>query len=137
MSALRVALCSCLSSPARDARERVDRIQCYVPLEQCFVLLELTGHSHKALVQYLLDLDISVYLVHVQERPKGMMKTDKRDALGLANHLYNMLEKGIQVPDKTQLARRAFPPTDTAATLKGIIRHRYELSHEVTQRKTS
>lgn len=116
-------------------RELVDRIQTYVPLEQCFVLLELTGHYHKVLVQYLLDLEISVYLVHVQERPKGMMKTDKRDALGLANHLYNMLEKGIQVPDKTQLARRAFPPTDTAAMLKGIVRHRYELSHEVTQRK--
>jgi transposase len=116
-------------------RDLIDRIQSYVPLEQCFVLLEMTGHYHKALVQYLLDLDISVYLMHVQERPKGMMKTDKRDALGLGNHLYNVLEKGIQVSDKTQLARRAFPPTDAAAMLKGIIRHRYELSHEVTQRK--
>ncbi|WP_149404671.1 IS110 family transposase, partial [Dictyobacter arantiisoli] len=43
-------------------RDLVDRIQSYVPLEQCFVLLEMTGHYHKALVQYLLDLDISVYL---------------------------------------------------------------------------
>ena len=104
-------------------------------LEQCFVLLEQTGHYHKALVQYLLDLDIPVYQMHVQERPKGMMKTDKRDALGLANHLYNLLEKGIQVPDKAQLAQRAFPPTSAAAMLKGLVRHRYELSHECTQRR--
>ena len=71
-------------------RDLIDRIQSYVPLEQCFVLLEQTGHYHKALVEYLLDLDISVYVMHVQERPKGMMKTDKRDSLGLANHLYNL-----------------------------------------------
>jgi transposase len=116
-------------------RDLIDRIQSYVPLEQCFVLLEQTGHYHKALVEYLLDLDISVYVMHVQERPKGMMKTDKRDALGLANHLYNLLEKGIQVSDKARLARRAFPPTEAAALLKGLVRHRYELSHECTQRR--
>jgi transposase len=113
----------------------VDRIESYVPLEQCIILLEQIGHYHKALVQYLLDLDISVYVIHVQERPKGMMKTDKRDALSLANHLYNLLEKGIQVTNKAQLARRAFPPSDAAAQLKGIVRHRYELGQEVTQRK--
>src|SRR5690348_2279851 len=116
-------------------RSLVDRIASYVPIEQCFVLLEQTGHYHKALVEYLLDLDISVYVIHVQERPKGMMKTDKRDALSLANHLYNLLEKGIQVQDKAQLARRAFPPTEAAAMLRGLVRHRYELSHECTQRR--
>jgi transposase len=116
-------------------RSLVDRIASYVPIEQCFVLLEQTGHYHKALVEYLLGLDISVYVIHVQERPKGMMKTDKRDALSLANHLYNLLEKGIQVQDKAQLARRAFPPTEAAAMLRGLVRHRYELSHECTQRR--
>jgi len=35
----------------------------------------------------------------VQERPKGMVKTDKRDALGLANRLYTQLELGAQVED--------------------------------------
>lgn len=64
-----------------------------------------------------------------------MMKTDKRDALGLANTLYTQLALGIQVADKAQLARKAFPPSATAAQLKGLIRHRYELVREATQRK--
>ncbi len=96
-------------------RQLIDRIRSYVPLEQCFVLMEKTGHYYKALEQYLLELDISVYIMHVQERPKGMLKTDKRDALTLANHLYNQLEKGIQVADKTQLVRRAIPPSEAAS----------------------
>jgi hypothetical protein len=64
-----------------------------------------------------------------------LVKTDKRDALGLGNQLYNQLEKGIQVADKTQLVRRALPPTEAASLLKGLIRHRYELTRESTQRK--
>lgn len=113
----------------------MDRIQDYVTLEQCFVLVEKTGHYHLALVDYLLQLDLAVYVIHVQKRPKGMLKSDRRDALGLANHLYNQLAKGIQLPDRTELVRRALPPTDTAARLKGLIGHRHELVHESTQRK--
>jgi transposase len=116
-------------------RQLVDRIRSYVPLEQCFVLLEKTGHYHKALEQYLLELDIAVYVIHVQERPKGMVKTDKRDALGLANHLYNQLEKGIQVVDKLQLIRRAVATSPSAALLRALMRHRYELIQETTRRK--
>lgn len=113
----------------------VERIRSYAPLEHCTILMEKTGHYHKALVQYLQEFDIPVYLIHVQERPKGMMKTDKRDALGLANHLYNQLCLGVQVADKAQLVRRAVPPTPAAAQLRGLIRHRYELVSEATQRK--
>lgn len=113
----------------------VERIRSLAPLEHCFALLEKTGHYHKALVQYLQELDIPVYVMHVQERPQGMMKTDKRDALGLANTLYNQLALGVQVRDKTQLVRRAVPSTPAAAQLKGFIRHRYELVREATQRK--
>jgi len=112
-----------------------ERIRTLAPFEHCFTLLEKTGHYHNALVQYLQELDIPVYVMHVQERPKAMMKTDKRDALGLANTLYNQLALGIQVSDKTQLVRRDVPPTPAAAQLKGFIRHRYELVHEATQRK--
>jgi transposase len=112
-----------------------ERLREYVPLEQCFLLMEQTGHYHRALLQYLLDLDLPVYVMHVQTRPKGLLKTDKRDALGLANHLYNQLELGVQLADKTQLARRAVPPTEAAALLKGLVRHRYELSQEASQRK--
>lgn len=116
-------------------RSLVDRIQTYVPLAQVYVMVEKTGHYHKALVQYLQELDVSVYVIHVQERPKGMLKTDKRDALGLANTLYNQLELGAQATDQTQLVRRAVPPTEAASLLRGLMRHRYELSREATQRK--
>jgi transposase len=114
-------------------RAFVDRIREYTPLEQVTVLLEHTGHYHKNLEQYLLELDITVYRIHVQERPKGMMKTDKRDALGLANRLYTQLELGAQVEDKMQLVRRTAPPTPAAAQLRGFMQHRYELSQQSTQ----
>ena len=68
-------------------RTLVDRIRELVPLEQATVLLEHTGHYHRLREQYLLEMDIAVYRIHVQERPKGMVKTDKRDALHLANTL--------------------------------------------------
>lgn len=113
----------------------VDRIRELVPLEQATVLLEHTGHYHRLLEQYLLEMDITVYRIHVQERPKGMLKTDKRDALNLANTLYSQLELGAQVADKMQLVRRAVAPTRAAAQLKGLIQHRYELSHHGTQLK--
>jgi Transposase IS116/IS110/IS902 family len=81
----------------------------------------------------LLELDLTVYRIHVQERPKGMIKTDKRDALSLANRLYTQLELGAQVEDKMQLVRRTLPPTPAATHLRGFIQHRYELSHQSTQ----
>ena len=114
-------------------RSFVDRLGEYVPLEQVVVLLEHTGHYHRLLEQYLLDLDITVYRVHVQKRAEGMLKTDKRDALSLANALYIQLELGAQVQDKMQLVRRIVPPTSAAAQLQGVMRHRYELSHMSTQ----
>src|SRR2546427_5093218 len=116
-------------------RTFVDRIRELVPLEQATVLLEHTGHYHRALEQYLLEMDITVYRIHVQKRPKGMLKTDKRDALGPANTLYSQLALGVQVADKMQLVRPAVPPTKAAAQLRGLIQHRYELSHECTQRR--
>ena len=116
-------------------RSFITRIQELAPLEQIYVLMERTGHYHRPLEQYLHELDICVYLMHVQTRPAGMLKTDKRDALMLANQLYNQLELGVQVPDKLQLVRRMSPPTAAAAQLKGLIRHRYELIRETTRRK--
>jgi hypothetical protein len=62
--------------------------------------------------------------MHVQNREFGMLKTDKRDALGLANHLYNQLALGVQVANKLQSVRRAVPPSEAAAQLKGLMRHR-------------
>lgn len=116
-------------------RALVERMRSFAPLEHIFVLMERTGHYHRVLLQYLQELDLPVYLIHVHERPKGLIKTDKRDALSLANHLYNQLALGAQVADKSQLARQAVPPTPTAIQLKGLVRHRYELVQESTQRK--
>ncbi|MBA2681826.1 MAG: IS110 family transposase [Ktedonobacteraceae bacterium] len=121
---------------SRDGfRALVDRMREYVPLEQVQVLLEVTGHYHKALVQYLQELDISVYVLHVQKRQAGLLKSDKRDALGLANHLHNALEKGVQMADPLQAVRRLVPPTEAATQLYGMIQHRNELVTERTQRK--
>ena len=73
-------------------RSFVARIREYCPLEHVFVLMELTGHYYRSLQQYLLELDIPVYVMHVQRRQTSMIKTDKRDALSLANQLYTQLE---------------------------------------------
>lgn len=116
-------------------RVLLDRIRSYVPLTQVYVVLEVTGHYHRALLQYLQEVDIPVYVLHVQKRQEGLLKTDKRDALGLANRLYNQLEKGVQVDDPMQAIRRLVPPTEAAAQLRGMVQHRYELTHESTQRK--
>ncbi len=70
-------------------RALIERIRSYVPLEHAFILLELTGHYHRVLVHSLQEFDLPVYIMPVQKRPPGMLKTDKRDALSLANHLFN------------------------------------------------
>src|ERR1700737_413536 len=54
------------------------------PLHEVSVLLESTGHYHRALLEYLLERNVAVYMIHVMKRPKGS-KSDKRDALNLAN----------------------------------------------------
>jgi transposase len=130
---------ACPALVCENAREGfrllIERIRGLAPLEHVFVLMERTGHYHRALEQYLQELDIPVYMMHVQSRPGGMLKTDKRDALTLANQLYSQLELGVQVANTLQLVRRVVPPTQAAAQLKGLIRHRYELIRESTQRK--
>jgi hypothetical protein len=80
-------------------------------------------------MQYLQDLDIPVYIIHVQKRREGLLKSDKRDALGLANQL----EKGIQVDDPLQAVRRLAPPTEAAAQLRGMVQHHAELVVESTK----
>lgn len=72
-------------------------------------------------MQYLQDLLIPVYILHVQKRPEGLLKPDKRDALNLANMLYNQLEKGIQVSDPLQAVRQLLPATEAATQLRGLI----------------
>jgi transposase len=124
-----------LDNTREGFRTLVDRISTYVPLTQVYVLMEVTGHDYRACMQYLQELDIPVYVIHIQKRQPGLLKTDKRDALGLANILYSQLEKGIQVGDPLQAVHRLAPPVEIAAGLRGLVRHRYELVAEKTQRK--
>src|SRR5260370_9247642 len=56
----------------------VERMRELAPLEHYTVLLEKTGHYHKALQQFLQELDLPVYVPHVQQRPSPMMKPNKR-----------------------------------------------------------
>jgi len=135
INALRPVQRLLLSSRVRDARSLMERIHSYVPLEQVSVLLEQTGHYHRTLVHYLQEFDIPVYIMPVQKRPLGMLTTNKRDALSLANHLFNQLERGIQLAGKTHLVRRLLTPTETALQLQGWMRHRSELVQECTRRK--
>lgn len=113
----------------------LDQIAYYVPLQQAFVLVEKTGHYHNILVEYLRSQGISVYIMHVKKRMTGLMKTDKRDSLGLAIHLYDQLEKGSHAIDKKDLVRRVIPPTGPAAKLRNMMRHRQELISECTRRR--
>lgn len=116
-------------------RSLVDRMSVYVPLTQVYVVLEFTGHYHHALTQYLQEQGIAVYALHNQKRQGRLLKTDKRDALNLANLLYNQLERGAQTGDPFQAVRRLMPPSEAASQLRGMVRHRYELINESTQRK--
>ncbi len=70
-------------------RALIDRISTYVPLTQVYVVMEVTGHYHRPLLQYLQEMEIPTYIMHVQKRQEGLLKSDKRDALGLGNLLFN------------------------------------------------
>ncbi len=75
---------------------------------------------------------------HNSEQSTNISNSDPfqwRGVLSLANTLYNQLELGVQVADRAQLVRLAVPPTETASLLRGLMRHRYELSQEAAQRK--
>lgn len=67
----------------------------------------------------------------------GLLKSDQRDALGLATHLYNTREQGVQSADPLQAVRRLAPPTAAAAQVDGLIPPREEWVRERTQRKNN
>src|SRR5439155_24013696 len=70
--------------------------------DQCHVLIENTGHYGRALEQYLQEKGVQVYQVHVQTEKKKN-KSDKRDAQALAVLLYNQVERGILVTNKSEV----------------------------------
>lgn len=103
---------------------------------QCAVLVESTGHYHRALVEQLQAEGFHLYVVAIrQKKINGQKKTDKYDALRLANQLYAQLSLGLQVAEKSQQARLFSPPTDAAVQLQGLMRRRYELAQSITRCK--
>jgi transposase len=106
----------------------------YAHPEDCHILLEHTGHYGQALEQFLQEHGAHLYRIQTKGR-YGRDKTDERDARALAVMLYNQEELKATIIDEKQRIHRLVPPSDAARTLRGLVRHRYELSSESTQRK--
>lgn len=107
----------------------------HAPTSQCSVLVEHTGVFGNALEAYLLERGVKIFKMFVRARPQSHQKSDKRDALSLANQLYNQLAKGIQIDDRTRKIRPVTPPNTTALRLRGLVQRAYELSIEVARTK--
>lgn len=108
-------------------------IRKYGPPEQCTVLLERTGHYHQGVRQYLQEQGIIVYEIQVQVKQK--QKTDKRDALYLANEAYNQIYLGVQVPDPHTRARQVVAPEQNTQLLQCLVRRHFELTQRIVSHK--
>jgi len=120
---------------SREGFERLlEAIKAYAPLERCIVLKERTGHYGHALQEYLQKQGITVYTMHVYKR--GLKnKTDKRDALNLANTAYNQLELGLQPGDSIKQIHHEVPASEAARKLHVLVQRRAELTKDTTVRK--
>lgn len=112
----------------------VETLKSYASLENCVVLVEHTGHYGSALKQYLQEKRIDIYEMHASKR-MSKEKTDKRDALNLANILYSQLELGLQVLDEKQRVYRSLPSDEIATALRTLMRRRYKLERDITRHK--
>jgi transposase len=109
-------------------------IEKYSTRAETCVLVEHTGHYGYALIQYLQEHGVTVYHMQVHVRHQWD-KTDVKDAQALGNLLYNTVAMGVQTADKTQRIARLEPLPEVVRRLRGLVRHRYELVSESTQRK--
>jgi Transposase and inactivated derivatives len=112
-------------------------MQTYAPLAQCFVLLERTGHYHHTLLSYLQENNIKTFLVHSMKR-MNKDKTDKRDALALANELYiqsELSELHVQNHDSRLDIHQAHNHLDDG--LLSLVQRRADLAKEATRYKNS
>ncbi|SRR5579884_2957359 len=102
--------------------------------EHIHVLMERTGHYGFALEQFLYERGVQVYRMHVHKH-LAKRKTDRRDAQVLALKLYNQVELGMHMADKSERVHKLSPPSETAMLLRGLVQHRLELTRETTRRK--
>jgi transposase len=105
------------------------------PLSACAVLMEVTGHYHRTLAELLLERGLEVYLISVHNRKDHLDKSDRIDALRLANLLYSQRVLGAQVADPLHRIRQLYPPAETAAQLQPLVRRHHELVVDLTRRR--
>lgn len=112
----------------------LSEMQKYAPLAQCHVIMEQTGHYHYTLLYHLRERGVTVYLMHVQEKPTKL-KNDWRDAQTLVNMLYSQIALGTQVDDSTQEVHKVMDLSEIAVKLRSLILYRRELVKETTRRR--
>lgn len=98
------------------------------------LLVERTGHYTTALEQFCNEHGIHVYRMQANKR-YGKNKTDLHDARALALMLYNQIELGVEHADEAMRIRPLVAPSPVARELRGLVRHRYELTRETVQRQ--
>lgn len=128
---------SCPVMKIDNARSDFERLYAsmsqHAPPSECFVLLEKTGHYGAAIEQFLQEHGIHVFRIHAHRYGKN--KSDKIDARSLAGIIYNQIELHMAMVDRRQQIYPILPPTPTSQQLRGMVRHRYELTQEITRRK--
>lgn len=100
----------------------------------CHILLEKTGHYGAALEQYLLERGMHVYRIQRAHR-YGQNKSDQADAQALAGIAFAQIEQKTLVIDRRLQIYPVLPATPVARMLRGLVRHRHELTQELTRRK--
>src|SRR5579885_1466615 len=111
-------------------------IRSYAPLEKTAVVLEQTGHYHRALTETLLSEGLQVYVIAVHaKKGNGLDKNDKIDAQRLANLLYGQVALGQQIEESSRRVERRLPPRPAAAALAPLVRLHYELTQQQTRVK--
>ena len=123
--------------PVRAELDRFcDELARHVPLAECAVLIEHTGHYHRLLEEVLMARGLSVYRISIHQRKAASVdKTDRADALRLANLLYSQAVLGVQEVEPNRRIQPLHAPTPTASALLHLVRRRYELVQDATRHK--
>ena len=86
-------------------RSLIDRIKTYVPLTQVYAVVEVTGQYHRALLQYLQELDIPVYIIHGLQAARGAAQNRQTGCPGSGEPAVQPTREGH--PGQRVLASRA------------------------------
>lgn len=102
----------------------IDDTPCVEEMQLIFFSKSLENNRYHSLVDVASGLwgsyrYIPVYVIHFQSRPAGMLKTDKRDALMLANTLYNQLELGFKLTPRGSSSDASCHPLRRQLSSKG------------------